>query len=111
MFTKLYLETTNPKLRFSQMFDPRILMPMIFSLVFHTIVYALFCNMASWIFFGSILSKVVNKRLLSSLIIIMTLGFFGRFFHVKEIYNAYGRDMEKTREYIDKHYLTWVFLS
>jgi hypothetical protein len=111
MFTKLYLETTNPKLGFSQMFGPKILMPMIFSILVHTIVYTLFCNLVSWIFFGSILSKLVNKRLLASLMAIMTLGFFGRFFHVKEIYNAYGRDMEKTREYIDKHYVSWVFLS
>ena len=111
MFTKLYLETTNPNLGFSQMFGPKILGPMIFSILVHTIVYTLFCNMISWIFFDSILSKVVNKRLLVSLLAIMTFGFFGRFFHVKEIYNAYGRDMKKTRKYIDKHYVSWVFLS
>jgi membrane associated rhomboid family serine protease len=111
MFTKLYLETTNPNLGFSQMFGPKILVPMIFSILVHTIVYTLFCNMISWIFFGSILSKVVNKRLLLSLLVIMTTGFFGRLLHVKEIYNAYGRDMKKTRKYIDKHYISWVFIS
>ena len=111
MFTKLYLETTDPKLSFSRMFGPRILGPMIFSVLLHTIVYALFFNMISWIFFGSILSKVVNKRLLISLVLIMVFGFFGRFFHVKEIYEGYGRDMKKTRKYIDKHYISWVFIS
>ncbi len=111
MFTKLYLETTNPNLGFSQMFGPKILIPMVFSVTLHTAVYALFFNMISWIFFASILSKVVNKRLLASLMAIMTFGFFGRFFHVKEIYNGYGRDAEKTREYIDKHYISWVFIS
>jgi len=111
MLTKLYLDTTNPTLGFSHLFGPKILGPMVFSVVLHTAIYALFCNMISWIFFGSILSKVVNKRLLTSLLAIMTFGFFGRFFHVKEIYSGYGRDAEKTREYIDKHYVSWVFLS
>lgn len=111
MFTKLYLETTDPKLSFSRMFEPRILMPMIFSVILHTIVYALFFNMISWIFFGKILSNNVNTRLLLSLVLIMFSGFLGRFLHVKEIYEDYGRDMKKTRKYIDKHYISWVFIS
>jgi len=45
-----------------------------------------------------------------SLIPIMFFGFIGRLLHVKEIYKSYG-DMEKSREYIDKHYVSWVFLS
>jgi len=111
MFTKLYLETTNPKLSFSQMFGHKILGPMILSLLLHTIIYTFFCNMVSWIFLGSTLSKVINKRLIFSLIVIMVFGFFGRFFHVKEIYNAYRGNMERAREYTDKHYLSWVFIS
>jgi hypothetical protein len=111
MFTKLYLETTNPKLTLSELFGPKILSLMILSILVHTIVYNLFCNMVSWIFFGSILSNKINMRLVLSLIIIMFFGFIGRFIHVKEIYKAYNGNMEKTREYIDKHYISWVFLS
>jgi hypothetical protein len=66
--------------------------------------------MISWIFFGSMLSNKINTRLLVCLVPIMIFGFIGRFIHVKEIYQAYG-NTEKSREYIDKHYLSWVFLS
>lgn len=111
MFTKLYLETTNPKLTLSGLFGPKILGPMIVSIIVHTILYTLFTNMVSWIFFGSILSNKINMRLLVCLIPIMVFGFIGRFIHVKEVYQAYNGNMEKTREYTDKHYISWVFLS
>ena len=111
MFTKLYLETTNPKLTLSDLFGPKILGPMIVSILVHTIVYTLFCNMVSWIFFGSVLSQKINIRLLVCLLPIMFFGFIGRLLHVKEIYKAYNGNMEKTREYIDKHYISWVFHS
>ena len=111
MFTKLYLETTNPKLTLSGLFGPKILGPMIVSILVHTIVYFLFCNMVSWIFFGSILSNKINMRLLISLVLIMFFGFIGRLIHVKDVYMAYNGNMEKTREYTDKHYISWVFLS
>jgi hypothetical protein len=111
MFTKLYLDTTNPKLQLGQLFHSSIFIPMMASLVFHTILYTLFCNMVSYIFFGKILSNVVNKRLLLFLIPIMFFGFIGRFFHVKEIYNAYNGDMVKTRNHLDKLYISWIFIS
>jgi hypothetical protein len=111
MFTKLYLETTNPKLTLSGLFGPKILGPMIVSILVHTIVYTLFCNMVSWIFFGSILSNKINVRLLLCLVPIMIFGFIGRFIHVKDVCMAYNGNIEKTREYTDKHYISWVFLS
>ena len=110
MFTKLYLDTTNPKLTISEFLGPEILGPIIISIIVHTIFYTLFCNMISWIFFGSILSNKINIRLLVCLVPIMMFGFIGRFIHVKEIDKAYG-NTEKIREYTDKHYISWVFLS
>jgi len=111
MFTKLYLDTTNPKLKFSQLFEPSIFFPMSLSVIFHTIVYTLFCNMVSWIFYGKILSKIVNIRLLLSLIIIMFFGFIARFIHVKDVYAAYNGNIEKTRNHLDKLYISWIFIS
>jgi hypothetical protein len=111
MFTKLYLDSTNPNLRFDQLFDSSIFFVMILSVVVHTIIYTLFTNMVSWIFFGKILSKQINKRLLLSLILIMFFGFIARFIHVKEIYNAYNGNMEKTRNHLDKLYISWIFIS
>uniref|UniRef100_A0A6C0E4H1 Uncharacterized protein n=1 Tax=viral metagenome TaxID=1070528 RepID=A0A6C0E4H1_9ZZZZ len=111
MFTKLYLETTNPKLSFYQLFDANIFFVMIFSIVLHTIIYSLFVNMVSWIFFGKILSKQINKRLLLALILIMFFGFISRFIRVKEIYKAYNGNMEKTRNHTDHSYISWIFIS
>ena len=111
MFTKLYLDTTNPKLQFSQLFHSSIFVPIIISIIFHTIIYSLFCNMTSYIFFGKVLSNIINKRLLLLLIPIMFFGFFARFYHVKDIYKAYNGDMTKTRTHLDKLYISWLFIS
>lgn len=110
MFTKLYLDTTNPRLTFSDFAGP-LLFPMIISILLHTVLYTLFCNMVSWIFFGIILSNKINKRLIFSLLFIMIFGFFGRFIHVKDVYNAYNGNMEKTRNHLDKLYISWIFIS
>ena len=111
MFTKLYLDTTNPKLKFEQLLQQPIFTSIIVSVLFHTILYALFFNMAHFIFFRKVLSNVSNKLLLSFLIPIMFFGFFARFYHVKEIYNAYNGDMIKTRQHLDKLYVSWIFIS
>jgi hypothetical protein len=111
MFTKLYLDTTNPKLTFSQMWKPDILFPMVFSIIFHTILYILFCNMVSWIFFGKIISTGINNRLILFLLPVMFFGFIGRFFHVKDVYEAYNKNIEKTRNHLDKLYISWIFIS
>lgn len=111
MFTELYLDTTDPTLKFSQLFKSKILFPMIFSILFHTIIYSAFCNMVSYIFFNRVLSNQVNKRLIMFLIPIMIFGFIGRFFHVKEIYRAYNGDMKKTRNHLDRLYISWIFIS
>jgi hypothetical protein len=107
MFTDVYLSTTNPELPISNIISIEV----IFSVIFHTIVYAGFFNLASYIFLGKILSRLVNARLLISLSIIMFFGFFARFVHVKEIYKSYNYNLEKTRNHMDKLYISWVFIS
>jgi hypothetical protein len=111
MFTNLYLITTNPNLSLPELFEPKVLGKIIFSAIFHTLVYTLFFNLVSYIFFGKFLSRVINIRLLISVFIIMLVGFLGRFLHVKDIYKSYHYDLEKTRNYVDKHYITWLFIS
>jgi len=111
MFTKLYLDTTNPKLKFSELLQQPIFMSIIVSVVFHTILYILFFNMTHFIFFKKILSNGTNKLLLLFLIPIMFFGFFARFFHVKEIYRAYNGDITKTRQHLDNLYISWIFIS
>jgi len=111
MFTELYLQTTDPKLPFIALYSKNILKNIILSVIFHTIVYTVFCNLVSYIFFGKILSNTINIRLIVSLYLIMVLGFFGRFIHVKEIYKAYNYNLEKTRKHLDKLYISWLFIS
>ena len=107
MFTELYLQTTNPELSISQIISAN----MLFSVLFHTILYCVFFNMTSYIFFGKLLSNVINARLFLSLLTIMFFGFFARFFHVKEIYRAYNYDLDLTRSHLDKLYISWIFIS
>ena len=111
MFTELYLDSTDPRLPLSGLFAPKILVPMIVSILVHVIGYTLFIDLISWIFFGKILSTVVHVRLVSSLLLLMFFGFIGRLIHVKDIYAAYHGNMENTREYVNKHYISWVFHS
>ena len=127
MFTDLYLQTTNPNLPFSSLFTMQIMGGIILSVIFHTILYASFFNLTSYIFLGKMLSIAVNRRLIITLLLIMFFGyigrliitlllimffgFFARFFHVKEIYRAYHNDMKKTRKHLDKLYIGWIFLS
>ena len=111
MFTDLYLQTTDPKLPFSALFRGDIFKNIILSVVFHTIVYAGFCNLFSYIFFGKVLANAVNIRLVICLLLIMFLGFFARFVHVKEVYRSYNYDAVKTRDHLNKLYIGWIFIS
>ena len=107
MFTEVYLQTTDPNLPISKLISAN----MMFSVLFHTILYFAFFNAASYIFFGKLLSNVINTRLFISLFVIMFFGFFARFIHVKEIYSAYNYDLQKTRRHLDKLYISWIFIS
>jgi len=111
MFTDLYLETTNPRLQFSDLFGAKIMKGILLSVIFHTLLYTGFCNLVSYIFFGKILARVVNIRLIVSLLIIMFFGFFARFLHIKEVYKSYHNDLVKTKKHLDKLYIGWIFIS
>lgn len=111
MFTKLYLDTTDPQLSLYDMFTPRIFLPMVLSVVFHTLIYISGINLVYWIFLGKVLSNRINARLLFLLFVIMFFGFFARYFHVKDIYRSYNKDDEKTRRHMDRLYISWIFIS
>jgi hypothetical protein len=111
MFTKLFLETTDPSLAWKKFFGLNIFSMIIISIIFHTILYTLFCNLVSYIFYGKIMSKNINIRLISSLILIMFFGYIGRLWHVKEAYNAFNYNSEKTKNYVQSHYNSWVFIG
>jgi hypothetical protein len=81
------------------------------SVIFHTLVYAFFLNLASFIFFNKPLSYAVNTRLVIALLFIMFFGYIARYYHVKNIYKAYAYDKEKTRIHCDKLYIGWIFIA
>lgn len=110
MFTKLYLDTTNPNLTLSEMLSQNSY-PILVSVLFHTIVYVLFVNLAYSVFFGRLLSMKINSRLIFSLLIIMIFGYIARFYHVKDIYKAYNKDMSKVRTHLDQLFISWIFIA
>jgi hypothetical protein len=110
MFTDLYIETTNPHLTIKQFLSQILLIKMGSSVIFHTLIYAGSINLFYYIFSGNFLSSLINTRILLFLLIVMSLGFLGRFYHVKEIYSAY-KNQTQAKEYVDKTYITWYFLS
>ena len=105
MFTDLYVETTNPSLTLSEFLSARLLKKMAASVLFHTILYVLSFNMASYVLLGDTLSSDVNIRISIFLVVVMSVGFVARFYRVKELYHYGGK------EYVDKAYITWYFLS
>lgn len=111
MFTKLFLDTTDPKLSFVELFKPSIFLSIIASVIFHTTVYTAFFNLVNFIFNHRLLSRKTNTTLILSLLLIMSLGFIARFYHVKDIYKAYDEDLQKTRSHLDKLYISWLFIS
>jgi len=110
MFTELYLSTTNPKITLYDMYREN-LGSILGSVIFHTVIYCAVLNIASFIFFGKFLSTIVNLRLSVILILIMFFGYIGRYYHVKDIYQAYKGDLEKTRAHCDRLYIGWIFIG
>jgi hypothetical protein len=110
MFTELYLRTTDPTVSLLDVLKQNIGM-IIVSVLFHTILYVITFNLASFIFTGKILSQTINMRLFASFLLIMFFGYIGRYYHVKDVYSAYSKNMDKTRNHLDKLYITWIFIG
>ena len=111
MFTEIFLLTTDPHLTLSQFFSYEILTQILFSIMFHTIIYVCFFNLASFIFLGKILSNVMNQRLIVSALVIMSFGYLARIYHVKDVFRAYNGDIVKTREHIQHLFVSCVFIA
>jgi hypothetical protein len=110
MFTKLFLNTTDPTKTFSEIFSENAIQ-IVLSVFFHTFIYIKTINFANYLFNGKYFSKKVNAKLLVAFLIIMFAGYVARYYHVKEIYSAYNYNLEKTRNHLDKLYITWLFIG
>jgi hypothetical protein len=111
MLTDLFLVTTDPSLDLVHLFQIEIIAWVAISVVFHTVVYTGFVNLVSVIFMGKLLSGTVNERFVIAAVVIMTLGYLARFYHIKDIYRAYRGDVAKTREHANKLYISWIFIG
>lgn len=110
MFTELYLKTTDPKKSLSVIIRENFTV-ILASVIFHTIIYTVAFNLAAFIFLGRSLSSAVNSRLILSLLLIMSFGYIGRYYHVQEIYKTYGENKEKAKEHVDKFFIGWIFIG
>jgi len=111
MFTELYLKTTDPTTKWTDLFQPKWFPLWIFSILYHLFLYTIFANLVSFVFLGRSLSMNINKRLIFCLLIILLFGYFGRMHYVKDIYKGYHYDKEKAKLHIDKFFISWVFLG
>ena len=111
MFTEVFLITTDPNVSYSKLFQLHVISQIVLSILFHTLIYIGFANTISYIFLGRVLSNTTNRRLLISLILIMTGGYVARMYHVQDIYTAYNKDVVKAREHINKLFISWVFIG
>ena len=111
MFTKLFLQTTDPILSWNSFFSKTIMFAIILSVIFHIILYTLFCNIFSYVFFNKVLTNAVNIRLSLSLFFIMFFGYIGRLWHSKQVYKDLNFNYEKTRNYLQQHYNSWIFIG
>jgi hypothetical protein len=110
MFTEVYLRTTDPKGSLASVLKENM-MGILVSVLFHSILYWGFVQMVSFIFLGRWLSTAVSMRLCVALVLIMVFGYIGRYYHVRDVYNAYGHDMVKTRAHLDRLYVGWIFIA
>jgi hypothetical protein len=110
MFTEIYLRTTDPNDSLYNMLKHNT-SGILLSVIFHTIIYWGFVQLVSFIFIGKWLSNSISIRLIIILLLIMFFGYIGRYYHVKDIYKAYGYDKIKTREHVDKLYIGWIFIA
>jgi uncharacterized protein YqhQ len=111
MSTKLFLETTNPKLTWNDVVKKNLIFSIFLSIILNTFVYTIILNLTSYVFLGKILSNNINIRLIMVLIIIMIFGYIGRIMHAKEVYRAFHGDEKKTRDFLNQHYNSWIFLG
>jgi hypothetical protein len=111
MSTKLFLETTNPKLTWNDVIKKNLIFSIFLSIILNTTVYTIILNLISYVFLGKILSNKINIRLIMVLIIIMIFGYIGRNMHSREVYRAFNGDDNLTRNFLNQHYNSWIFLG
>ena len=105
MFTKLYLDTTQPGQNPRKLLqDQRVYT----SALVHTVFYMVLVVVIASVF------KIKKIDMLNLFILSMTiqvLGYPARAWHVNEIYKTYGDNFEAARAHIDKQYITWFFIG
>src|SRR6056300_744047 len=97
MFSKLFFETTAPESEYSRLLS----LDVVFSIVFHALVYMLVVHLVGYIFNIKI-SKETCVKLFIAFIVIMVVGYPARLMRVKCLRNTlmgYGFD-EKTARHI-----------
>ena len=106
-----YLRTTDPTVDYSTLVDIHVG----FSIVFHTLVYFLLFTITTRFFFGRTKSL---SYLPVVLIVVMVLGYIGRLYRSKTIYQGFldrnyneSEALKETRDYMKTAYFTFYFMG
>jgi len=111
MLTQLFLLTTNPKTKITDLLNFKNLTIILFSVFIHTFIYILFINLFFFVFYNKICNYKINSKLFILFISIMFFGYFARLIHSKEVYRSFNYDIYETKNYLNTHYNTWFFLG
>lgn len=113
MFSKLFFETTAPESEYSRLLSLDVL----FSIVFHALVYMLVVHLVGYIFNIKI-SKEICIKIFIAFIVIMVIGYPARLMRVKCLRNTlmdYGFDEKTARQIavsmMNNGYFTWFFMG
>jgi len=110
---EIYMETTNPKTNYSRLLHIDIAV----SILLHTIAYITMFFIVTKLFKVKV-SQDIYFKLVIFLLVIMSLGYFGRLYRVKSLYasllkrNMSEKDaLESTKNMINNAYFTYYFIG
>lgn len=106
--TSLYFRTTDPRLAWTDFFSWPMQVSIAWSIAVHTSVYVAMVNMACWVATGKGFAH--NDRLVLALVIVMYFGYIGRLWHAKAVLAATACP-SRTRQFMNQHYNTWLFIG
>ena len=113
MFTNIYLSTINPTANYDILFSKEVFI----SIIVHTVFYIFIIYGLTYIFKFKI-DNCTWKKITYSLIVIMILGYIGRLWRSKSIYNALLKQgvnqmtaIKKTMDIMHIGYFRFYFLG
>lgn len=113
IFSRIFLETLDPKTEYKRLFSPDIAISILFHTIFYLIILLLITK-----FSGMKITTNGWKRITLFLLLIMTFGYFGRLYRSKSIYETLMLEgitedeaRKKTKEIMINGYFVFYFFA